>query len=223
MKYIVLAADYDGTLATHGRVDDKTRDALMRLKRSGRKLVLVTGRELDELLQICPFIDIFDRVVAENGALLYRPATREAKVLAERPPDAFIQALREKGVAPLSVGRAVVATWEPHTSTVRGVIAELGLDLQVVLNKRAIMILPTGVDKASGLRTALAELELSTEQTAAVGDAENDVAFMQLCGISAAVANALPIVRACANFVTTGSHGAGVVEFINSFLVDDPS
>ena len=60
---------------------------------SSRKLLLVTGRELEDLLRVCPRLGLFDRVVAENGALVYRPATREEKVLRSRPPDEFLRAL----------------------------------------------------------------------------------------------------------------------------------
>lgn len=81
MRYIALATDCDGTLAHHAEVDAPTLAALKRLRESGRKLILVTGRELDELLGIFPQIDLFDRVVAENGALIYRPATREEQML----------------------------------------------------------------------------------------------------------------------------------------------
>src|SRR4051812_35040713 len=122
MRYQVLATDYDGTLATHGRVDEATLDALKRLRESGRKLVMVTGRELDELLEVFPHPELFDRIVAENGALLYRPEGREEKPLAERPPESFVAALRERGVGPISVGRVIVATWEPHEATVLKVI-----------------------------------------------------------------------------------------------------
>jgi len=64
MRYQALAADYDGTLATEGVVDDATLSALERFAATGRKLVLVTGRELDELLRVFPRIDVFHRVVA---------------------------------------------------------------------------------------------------------------------------------------------------------------
>ncbi len=64
MHYMALVSDYDGTLAADGVVDGATLDALERLRQSGRMLVLATGRELDDLLRICPRIDLFDRVVA---------------------------------------------------------------------------------------------------------------------------------------------------------------
>jgi HAD superfamily hydrolase (TIGR01484 family) len=90
MRYHALACDYDGTLAHHGRVADETVAALQRLADSGRQLILVTGREVDDLLEAFPQVELFRLVVAENGALLYRPADQTATPLAERPPDKFV-------------------------------------------------------------------------------------------------------------------------------------
>src|SRR2546428_6315351 len=98
MRFLVLASDYDETLATYGRIDEKTMEAVSRLLASGRKIVLVTGRRLDDLSSVCPDLRIFSRVVAENGAILYDPVTRDTRTLAEPPPPAFFAALREGGV-----------------------------------------------------------------------------------------------------------------------------
>src|SRR5262245_45621706 len=130
MRYFVLALDYDGTIAHHGRVTPETVAALQKLLDTGRRLVMVTGRELDELLEIFPEIDLFEWVVAENGALLYRPSNREEKILAEPPPADFVHALKQRGVAPISVGRVIVATWEPHQHVVLEAIRDFGLELQ---------------------------------------------------------------------------------------------
>jgi len=107
MRYLALATDYDGTLATDGWVDEPTLEALGRLRDSGRRLILVTGRELDELLGVFPRVDLFERVIAENGALLYRPASREVKPLGESAPEALIEAMRRGGAHPISVGRVI--------------------------------------------------------------------------------------------------------------------
>ena len=221
MDIICLATDYDGTLAHNGVVDPATVEALERLKRSGRKLLLVTGRELPDLVAVCPRLDLFDRVVAENGALLFDPATKQERPLAPEPSPEFVARLRADGVAPLSVGRAIVATWEPHEAAALKAIRDLGLELQIVFNKGAVMILPPGVNKASGLRAALDDLGLSAHNVVAVGDAENDHAFMQAAGFSVAVANALPAVKAEADFVTAGARGAGVTELIDVLLEKD--
>jgi HAD superfamily hydrolase (TIGR01484 family) len=221
MRYHVLACDYDGTIAHDGRVDGPTLAALNRLVDSGRKLVLVTGRQLDELLSIFPDIGLFHRVVAENGALVYHPQTEKEQILAERPDEGFVRTLRDRGVAPLAIGRVIVATWQPHEVAVLRTIRDLGLELQVIFNKGAVMILPGGVTKATGLKVALRDLQLSRHNTVGVGDAENDHAFLGICQCSAAVANALPALCERADIVTRGDHGAGVTELIEGILSND--
>jgi hydroxymethylpyrimidine pyrophosphatase-like HAD family hydrolase len=221
LRFRVLCTDYDGTLAHHGRVDEATLAGLERLLASGRRLVLVTGRELPQLVEIFPALHLFERVVAENGALLYRSGSREEKLLAEPPPPAFVQLLQQRGVTPLSLGKVIVATWAPHEKTVLETIHDLGLELQVIFNKGAVMVLPAGVNKATGLAVALEEMGLSPHNAVGVGDAENDHAFLSLCECSAAVANALPAVKDRADIVLVHDHGAGVTELIDQIVADD--
>jgi hydroxymethylpyrimidine pyrophosphatase-like HAD family hydrolase len=221
MRYLALATDYDGTLAKDGHVDEPTLAALERFRDSGRRLILVTGRELDELLGIFPQIDLFERVVAENGALIYHPDGREQKVLGEAPPPALVEAIRNLGASPLSVGQGIIATVEPHQVAVLEAIRELGLEWQVIFNKGSVMVLPPGVNKATGLSAVLEELNLSPHNVLGVGDAENDHAFLSLCEFSAAVANALPMLKERADLVTGGARGAGVTELIDRVLDDD--
>jgi HAD superfamily hydrolase (TIGR01484 family) len=198
MRYHVLACDYDDTLATLGKVDEHTVKTLERVSRSGRKLLLVTGRELDDLLAVFPHADLFDLVVAENGGLLYDPGQRTRDPLADAPPAEFVERLRAQGVTPLGVGAVVVATREPYDVQVHEAIRELGLELQVIRNKGAVMVLPPGVNKASGLAAALVRLQMSRHNVVAVGDAENDHAFLAAAECGAAVANAVPaLLRQC--------------------------
>ena len=221
MRYLALAADYDGTLAQDGCVTDETVAALEKLRATGRKLILVTGRELDELLRVFPGAKLFDRIVAENGALLYEPGTREIKIMREGPPPAFVDALKRRNVSPMSVGRVIVATWKPHETVVLETIRDLGLDLQVIFNKDAVMVLPASVNKATGLVWALKELALSVDEVVGVGDAENDLAFLAMSGRAVAVQNALPTVKECADLVTPADHGRGVEQLIAQLIADD--
>jgi hydroxymethylpyrimidine pyrophosphatase-like HAD family hydrolase len=213
-----LATDYDGTIATRGKVDSDTLDALRRLRDTGGTLILVTGRELPQLEHLFPELGLFHVVVAENGALLYWPETGVEKALCEPPEETFVRALRNRGVTPLSVGRVVVATYEVHATTLLEVIRDLGLERQVIFNKGSVMVLPSGVNKATGLSLALAELGIDASAVAGVGDAENDHALLQLCGVGAAVANALPSLKEHADLVLEASHGAGVSQLIARML-----
>lgn len=221
MLYCALASDYDGTLAGDGRVSGATVQALQRLKAAGKRLILITGRELGDLRAVFEQIRLFDIVIAENGAVLYIPAAQEERPLAESPPEKFVAALRAKDVKPLSIGRSIVATWTPNETTVLATIRELGLDWQLTFNKGAVMCLPPGVNKASGLAAALRELKLSPHNVVGVGDAENDLAFLSVCGCSVAVANAIEAVKDHADLCTAAARGAGVAELIDRWL-DDP-
>jgi HAD superfamily hydrolase (TIGR01484 family) len=202
-------------------VDEETIAALERFIRSGRRLIMVTGRQLGELMAIFPQFKLFERIVAENGALVYDPATGTETLLTEGPKPEFLEALRGHGVTHLAVGKAIVATWEPHEVAVLRTIQEMGLELQVIFNKGAVMILPTGVTKASGLKAALAQMGLSRHNAVGVGDAENDHALLALCECSAAVANALPALKERADLVTAGDHGSGVRELMERMLDND--
>ena len=221
MQYFATAFDYDGTLATGGRVSDRTVRALEEVRRTGRKLILVSGRQLDDLFDVFPAVTLFDAIVAENGGVLYDGSTRNTEALADPPSDDFVAELRRQGIKPLSVGRVIVATWEPNEQTVLQVIHDLNLELQVIFNKGAVMVLPSGVNKASGLRQALDRLKLSPHNAVAIGDAENDLAFLSSCDCAVAVDNALDSVKARAHWVTSGAHGDGVIELANRLIESD--
>lgn len=221
MRYLALATDYDGTIAHDGVVDTATLAGMERLLASGRKLIMVTGRELDQLQQTFDHLELFEWVVAENGALLYRPSSKETILLNDPPSDKFIATLKERGVGPISVGGVIVATWEPHEKVVLETIRDLGLELHVIFNKGAVMVLPSNVNKSTGLAAALERMGLSAHNVVGVGDAENDHSFLSMCECSAAVANALPAVKQTADIVLRSDHGAGVVELMDEMVKND--
>jgi hydroxymethylpyrimidine pyrophosphatase-like HAD family hydrolase len=220
MIFVALASDYDGTLAEDGRVDPPTLDALGRLKGFGKRRILVTGRELSSLRQAFDELDLFDVVVAENGAVIFTPSTGEERLISPPPPEQLVEMLRVRGVTPLSVGRGIVATWTPNENIVIDTIRDLGLDWQVTFNKGAVMCLAPGINKASGLAAALDGLHLSPVNVVGAGDAENDLAFLAVCGCAVAVANALETVKAKVDIVTNAPRGAGVAEFIDLWRTD---
>src|SRR5262245_7805277 len=216
-----LAVDYDGTIAQHGQVGTTTAAALARVRESMRRLLIVTGRMLPDLRNVCPDLDrMFDAVVAENGGLLYLPARREVRTLGDAPEAALVEALRLRGV-PFDLGSSIVATDEPYAEAALAAIRETGVERTLVFNKGSLMLLPGGVTKGTGLLAALATLELSPHNLAGIGDAENDHALLALCECGVAVADAVPALRERADHVTRGKGPAGVVEFIDEHVMAD--
>lgn len=220
MKYQVLAVDFDGTLATDGQVEPATLDALRRLRESGRRVVLVTGRIMEQLFQVFPQISLCDLVVSDNGALLFDPISGERTLLTNAPPRSFIDEMIRRVIPRIEIGDVIVASWEPHETTILEIIRDLGLELQIIFNKGAVMVLPTGVNKATGLQAALDRLGIAPANAVGIGDAENDESFLKMCGVSVAVDNALEVLKRQVDIVTTSARGAGVVEVINRLLDD---
>jgi hydroxymethylpyrimidine pyrophosphatase-like HAD family hydrolase len=101
------------------------------------------------------------------------------------------------------------------------VIQSLGLEYQIIFNKRAVMVLPSGTNKATGLAKALKRLKIAPTAVVGVGDAENDHAFLESCAVAAAVENALPSLKERCDLVMSTDHGAGVTELIDRILADD--
>lgn len=209
-----MATDFDGTVATGGVIDEPTIEALKAFRKNGRKVILVTGRELADFALIKTPLELFDLVIAENGGVLYTPSSGQERVLGNPPDTKLIEELRRRGVAPLSVGRVILATWEPHETTALEVIKQLGVGYNVIFNKGAVMLLPAGIDKAFGLKAALEDLQISTTAVIGFGDAENDHAFLRMCGFSVAVSNAIPAIKNRVDVVTSADRGRGVTEFL---------
>ncbi len=201
-----LALDYDGTIARGGRPTDGLLAALDGVRAGGRRLVLVTGRILRELRADFPEVERhFDAIVAENGATLAR-AGRE-RPLARRVSEQLELDLRAAGI-PLQRGSVILAMDAQHDRVVREHCVRLGIDAQLVRNRGALMVLPSGVNKGSGVREALAELGISTHNAVGIGDAENDLALLEACEIGVAVHDAVPSLRAQADEVLPATEGA---------------
>jgi hydroxymethylpyrimidine pyrophosphatase-like HAD family hydrolase len=220
MGFSVLATDYDGTIAHDGRVDEPTLAAMRGARAAGLRLVLVTGREVGDLTNTFEHLDVFDRIVAENGALLVDPGTQALEGLTVAPPPDLLEWLTARAV-PISVGHSIVATVQPHEDAMREALRVLALPWEITLNKGAVMALPIGITKRTGLERALAGLGATLDETIGVGDAENDRAFLGVCGLSVAVANALDSVKASVDWVTEGARGAGVTELLARWRAGD--
>jgi hydroxymethylpyrimidine pyrophosphatase-like HAD family hydrolase len=218
MRWKALATDFDGTLAHNGIVVEPAKQGLTRLREAGVKIILVTGRELADFAMLDIPLSTFDLVIAENGALFHDPRSGEVRGLGSPPPEHFVAELMRRGVQPLSVGASIIATVEPFEKDALELIKEMGLEHQVIFNKGAVMILPPGVNKATGLEVALAKLEIAPDDVVAVGDAENDHALLKMCGLAVAVENAIPSLKERADWVTVEPAGDGLAALMAAML-----
>jgi hydroxymethylpyrimidine pyrophosphatase-like HAD family hydrolase len=218
VKYFhAIAIDYDGTLAEGPRPDEETLAAVREIRESGRRVILVTGRILDELGHDFPdFAEHFDAIVGENGAVV-RMGERTRR-LGNPIPVSLDEALLRRGV-PFRRGQVLLACDGEHDVTVLEELRRLGLDSQIVRNRAALMVLPSGITKGVGLFEALGQLGISRHSAIGVGDAENDEVLLETCELGVAVANAVPALKAVADVVLSARDGKAVAELLRGPLL----
>jgi hydroxymethylpyrimidine pyrophosphatase-like HAD family hydrolase len=212
-----VAIDFDGTLAERGPPAPSVLAALRSAREMGLRLLLVTGRTLTDLWQVFPDVaEHFDMTVAENGAIL-RAADGQRRLARPVDPE-LAKALQTRGI-PVLPGEVILACDTVHDAEVFEEIRRLDLDCQLIRNRAALMVVPAGVTKASGLGAGLRELGLSPRSAIAIGDAENDLALLEACELGVAVANAVPVVKQRADLVLDRADGPGVAEFLEGPIV----
>lgn len=211
-SFRAVAIDYDGTLSEGRRPGEDVLAAVAQARRRGLVIALVTGRILAELRSDFPDLaGRFDVVVAENGAILWRNGLWRA--LASPVAFELDEELAARGVR-FRRGQVLLACEGAQEEEVLQAVRRLGLEYQLVRNRDALMVLPSGVNKGFGVTEALADLGISPHSTIAIGDAENDHSLLETCEIGVAVENAVGSLRARADVVLTQSDGKGVSELL---------
>ncbi len=212
-----VAVDFDGTLTDSGRPAPATLAALDEARDAGRRVVIVTGRILADLLAAFPEAEKHvDLIVAENGAVL--ASGGRSRALAPAVPDALASALAARGVR-CRRGEVLLACDGSDEPVVLALVRRLGLDSQLLRNRGALMVLPAGVSKGSGLAEGLADLGISVHNAVAIGDAENDHALLAAAELGVAVGNAVGALKASADIVLAGSDGQAVASFLRGPVI----
>jgi hydroxymethylpyrimidine pyrophosphatase-like HAD family hydrolase len=215
MKLAAVALDYDGTIAEDGELGSEVRAAIYGLRRSGVAIILVTGRMLSDLRMVAGSLAFADAVVAENGAVLAFPHSGHARLLAAPPPQAFLDALRRRGV-PFGAGQCVIDTDAAYAPRVLAAIQRLALPLVILFNGGRLMVLPQGVSKATGLHAALKALRVSEHNTIGIGNAENDHVLLRACGVGVAVQWGSPALVATADGVVPGKCPRDIAPYLQA-------
>jgi hydroxymethylpyrimidine pyrophosphatase-like HAD family hydrolase len=209
-----LACDFDGTLAFQDRIRPAVAAALEEARRARVRLVLVTGRTFFELTRVCDCLELFDAVVAENGAVVYYPGSAMIRDQGPPVPGRLLAELDRRGIY-YQVGRVILGTARRDETGVKEALAAAGVTRELVHNRAALMLLPAGVSKGSGVQQVLRFLGLSFHDVLALGDAENDLPLFDACGFSGCPSDGLPAVQARADWVFPGGHGDGIAAAIS--------
>ena len=211
----VMAFDFDGTLAVNGNVPAEVETALEQCRASGYVLFLVTGRRF-ETLTLGSLGNLFAGIVWENGAVLTHTASGETYLPFGQLDARLLKAIEEAGI-PFERGLAIAATWTPHDQALWEILRAHGGSTSIEYNKSAVMVLPPGATKGTGLEHLLTLCGLSPRNLAAFGDAENDLSMLTLAEVSVAVADAIPAVIETSDVLATAPGPQGVLEILRQY------
>ncbi len=214
MTIRLVISDFDRTFTDETLdVDAGLANAIRIIKGRGIAFSIVSGRNYDFLLEFCRRLDgVVDSFVAENGCIghfngkkyvIGRSAYREA--LLER-----LDRLR----VPYGHGEVIIAVDAPHEKELMEALSGLDDAFGVIKNVNSLMILPRGISKSSGAAWLARMHGVSAGETAAIGDAENDIHLRNACSLLGAVSNAIPELKNTADYVCKHGYGKGLQEFL---------
>lgn len=220
MRPRCIASDLDRTLTgPELRLDPAALARIDALRAAGIRVVIATGRRLDEL-EAMGLDARADALVAENGALVRVAGATETS-------DARFADRARAALADLAgsfVWGSVLGSGPRHLAQeARARLARAGIPHGVEFNAEEVMLLPEGVDKASGLRRCLERLGIAPEACWAIGDGENDASMLRLVARGAAPANAVPTAREAARVQLASAYSLAFLELTEPLVAEAPA
>jgi len=221
-----LAVDVDGTLTRPGDHDATTPAGLDPrvfdpLREWPAPVVVATGKAFPYPVALCHFAGIEERVVAENGGVVYA-ADRVEFAGDPEAARAVLRTFEERGGETGWGDADTINRWR-ETEVAVSIDADEALlravaddhDMTVVDTGYAYHVVSPDVDKGRGLRRAAALLDLDPETFVAVGDSANDVPTFAVARRSYAVADAASVAREAADHVLAGDAADGFLEALS--------
>lgn len=214
-----ILSDLDRTLTGADLVPDEAAiERIRALRARGIRVIVVTGRRLDDLLATVIPREL-DALVAENGAIVMSADTTHLKVDGV-PWTRRARAALGGLASSFQWGRVVGSGPRKLADDARAALARHNVTAEFSFNAEELMLLPPGVDKAAGATQALALFDLKPEDAWSIGDGENDVPLLSLTPTSAAPANAHPTAKAAATKRLSQAYSKGFIEFTEPLMTD---
>ncbi|MDO9056380.1 MAG: phosphoglycolate phosphatase [Methanobacteriaceae archaeon] len=225
-----IALDIDGTITDHTRkVCISAIESIRKAENAGIPVIIVTGNILCFTRAVSVFLGTSGGLVAENGGVILSQG--QMKVLGDikKAENAYnylkTQAATREKVHRVPFSEMRVSEIALFRNMPADIIKDVlrDQDVEIYDTKFALHLTDPMVNKGSSLEIVAHEMGIKTKNIMAAGDSENDIDFLKVAGYKVAVANADIELKDIADYVTKKTHGDGVAEAIERFVLSDLS
>lgn len=248
MKYKALFLDLDGTVVVSDPKAYPSERVLGAVKKASRiiSVSIATGRSIYEAEYLINALHIVSPCILNHGAEIYDPVKKKPiweVVLTWKQAQEISEIFRGNGLPvylfndPLhkeyhgeKVSEPIYGLWS------RGVtldeVNKLEKDFRalryVAINKTpswdkigmSLEITRSDATKQHAVSELIKLLELASGQIIGVGDSYNDFPLLMACGLKIAMGNAVPELKAIADFIAPSVDDDGVATVIEKFILN---
>lgn len=242
MDIELFVSDWDGCVAAPGggRVPwptDKIVNLRQVIKRTPIPFILCTGRQFPYVEAALQAIGAFTDIpsVAENGAGLYFPKTKEVILHPQITPEVedvmtdicqrvceiveSVKATRSYGYEScISINPPVGVAVEKFSQYVQEHLEPYLDFIEIAHSRTAVDITPKGVNKGTGLKFLADITKINLDNIVGIGDSQGDLAMLGLVGHPTTPANADDNVRGIAEYVSAYEMTDGVIDIIKHYV-----
>ncbi len=222
MKVKALAVDIDGTLTEdgNGMLHIGSFSMLRTIEKAGCRVIYVTGRSSLEAYILSMFGGTTRIAVGENGGVV-TTGPHEHKLLVDKSHSDRAYEFLSKRID--SVKKKLVFTRLTEVVLERTfdvtiaaqLLKESKLPVIITDSKFAYHLNHESINKAVGFKAALEGLDITPEESIAIGDSETDIPLFNSCGYSIALGNAEDNVKVYAKHTVNNNDGNGLVDALD--------
>jgi Cof subfamily protein (haloacid dehalogenase superfamily) len=247
MKYKAIILDLDDTTVLHGKENLPSKRVKEAIKKAKERIhvSIATARILHDALPVMEHLSLTGPCVLTNGTQIYDPIQK--KVISEvKLPENILQKVRSLAVQHNL--RTIVydgdkdieytGGTEPKKSLsvyipeidiqkVDDLVKIFSIDPAIHVQKLSawnreymgLDITSSSASKLHGIVAVSKILHIQTEEIIGVGDGYNDFPLLMACGLKIAMGNAVPELKAIADFVAPTVYEDGVAVVIEKFIL----